>query len=84
MKKLLLYIALSLVITHADAQKTKTKTPEPAGVKLTSASLGKIDARHIGPAVTGGRITSIDHVYRHSRRWRVEDYEWWLGLHTDL
>jgi photosystem II stability/assembly factor-like uncharacterized protein len=62
MKKLLLYIALSLVITHADAQKTKTRTPEPAGVKLTSASLGKIDARHIGPAVTGGRITSIDGV----------------------
>ena len=29
---------------------------------LTSAMLGKMEARHIGPAVTGGRITAIDGV----------------------
>ena len=31
-------------------------------VKLTSAALGKLAARQIGPAVTGGRITAIDGV----------------------
>lgn len=31
-------------------------------VTLTSAALGKMEARHIGPAVTGGRITAIDGV----------------------
>ena len=61
MKKTILYIIASLLFVQLNAQKNK-KAAESTSVKLTSAALGKIDARHIGPAVTGGRITSIDGV----------------------
>lgn len=44
------------------AQKSKSKTAAPAvpATRLTSAALGKLEARHIGPAITGGRISAID------------------------
>ncbi len=65
-KYTLIIIALLFLSTVAFAQKSKSKgdskTSAQTGVKLTSAALGKISARHIGPAVMGGRITSIDGV----------------------
>ena len=36
-------------------------------VKITSSTLGMMEARHIGPAVMGGRITSIDAVDNNPR-----------------
>jgi photosystem II stability/assembly factor-like uncharacterized protein len=66
MRKPLLLVFTLLLATCLFAQKTKSKTTAKttaqSGVKLTSAALGKISARAIGPAVTGGRITSIDGV----------------------
>ena len=64
MKKIILYMLVSLFFMQLDAQKNKSKDKptEAASAKLSSAALGKIDARHIGPAVTGGRITAIDGV----------------------
>ena len=65
MNKILCATLLMAICLSGFAQKAKTKgstSPEAKDVKLTSASLGKIEARHIGPAVTGGRITSIDGV----------------------
>src|SRR5829696_8186728 len=35
--------------------------------KITSATLGMMEARHIGPAVMGGRITAIDAVKNNPR-----------------
>ena len=64
--KTLLVTALTIFSLQLFAQKgktkTETKTTNTTDVKLTSAALGKISARHIGPAVMGGRITSIDGV----------------------
>ena len=62
MKHLTLILLVALLGTNAFAQKAKTKTTVagPTGVKLASAALGKMEARHIGPAVMGGRITAID------------------------
>src|SRR5690349_11147574 len=62
MRKILFTILLFSLVANLFAQKGKTKSPatETPLVKLTSAALGKLEARHIGPAVTGGRITSID------------------------
>jgi len=59
-----LLLIISLTST-AFAQKNKAKTISANAqitnsVKLTSAALGKLEARHIGPAITGGRITAID------------------------
>ncbi|HWB64717.1 MAG TPA: hypothetical protein VG603_14475 [Chitinophagales bacterium] len=44
------------------SKKGKSEKQETPQVKLTSAALGKIEARQIGPGVTGGRITAIDGV----------------------
>lgn len=64
MKNKIYLLSLILLFTgNAFAQKSKTKKATAAAatnVKLTSAALGKLEARHIGPALTGGRITSID------------------------
>src|SRR4051812_3258584 len=62
MKKAIYLFALILISCNLFAQKSKGKGPstETPATKLTSAALGKLEARHIGPAVTGGRITSID------------------------
>jgi len=65
MNKIFSLLLLALVSTGSFAQKEKKKLGPPtynSDVKLTSAALGKIEARHIGPAVTGGRITAIDGV----------------------
>lgn len=53
---------LLLLTGSAFAQKKNTPSPQQAvaAPKLTSAALGKMEARHIGPAVMGGRITAID------------------------
>lgn len=60
--KIFIIAAALLLSVNSFAQKGKTANPkqETASVKLTSASLGKMEARHIGPAVMGGRITAID------------------------
>jgi len=59
----LLAIALTVGLAgFTQKPKPKDKPATEAKVKLTSASLGKMEARHIGPAVTGGRITAIDGV----------------------
>lgn len=66
MKTKIFFLVIILSITaNLFAQKGKAKTAgndksSLSGVKLTSAALGKLEARHIGPAITGGRITSID------------------------
>lgn len=61
MKHLTIILAACFLTISTFAQKTKAKTPaQPTGVKLASAALGKLEARHIGPAVMGGRITAID------------------------
>src|SRR5689334_3290326 len=36
-------------------------------VKITSATLGMMEARHLGPAVMGGRITAIDAIENNPR-----------------
>jgi photosystem II stability/assembly factor-like uncharacterized protein len=61
MKRIIYFLAFILLTSNSFAQKGKTKAAaETPLVNLTSAALGKLEARHIGPAVTGGRITSID------------------------
>jgi photosystem II stability/assembly factor-like uncharacterized protein len=61
MKKILALVAFAIICSGTFAQKNKSKAAtETPQVKLSSAALGKIEARHIGPAVMGGRITSID------------------------
>ncbi len=65
MVKKLFFVVLALVVgatVFGQKAKTKDKAPAESKVKLTSAALGKLEARHIGPAVTGGRITAIDGV----------------------
>jgi hypothetical protein len=62
MKKALYIICISLIAWTAQGGEKKKKSAQQAPPKLNSAALGKIDARHIGPAVTGGRITAIDGV----------------------
>ena len=52
MKKITLYILLLLACTQASF----------AQIKLSSATFGAIEARSIGPAVMGGRITAIEGV----------------------
>lgn len=64
-KKILFGVIAAVICLAGSAQKTKGKTkeaPKAKEVKLTSAALGKMEARQIGPAVTGGRITAIDGV----------------------
>ena len=62
-KILSLFVLLTVCLScFAQKGKAKPSVGEEKETKLTSASLGKIEARHIGPAVTGGRITSIDGV----------------------
>jgi photosystem II stability/assembly factor-like uncharacterized protein len=56
MKKIFLLIAFALGISHLFAQ-----------TKISSATLGMMEARHIGPAVMGGRITAIDAVAANPR-----------------
>lgn len=56
MKRSLLFIALGCISISGIAQ-----------VKLTSAALGMMEARHIGPAVMGGRITALEGVNRDPR-----------------
>ena len=55
-------LSLLFINVHLFAQKQKTTASknQAAGQPLTSAALGKMEARHIGPAVMGGRITAID------------------------
>src|ERR1700733_12902043 len=63
--KLIIIIIFCILSSCLFAQKAKAKTEEKAETKkakLTTAALGKLSARHIGPAVTGGRVTSIDGV----------------------
>ncbi|MBP6732090.1 MAG: hypothetical protein KA149_08525 [Chitinophagales bacterium] len=63
MKNKLYILSLLILLTgSAWAQKGKTKSAAPSATttKLTSAALGKLEARHIGPALTGGRISAID------------------------
>jgi len=65
MVKKICFVVLALItgsMVFAQKAKTKDKPATEAKVKLTSAYLGKLEARHIGPAVTGGRITAIDGV----------------------
>lgn len=63
-----IYVLFMILVcsTPGFAQKSKVKGADKAAeakqVKLTSAALGKMEARHIGPALTGGRITCIDGV----------------------
>ncbi len=54
------YISLSILLLLLAATSFAQKNTKK--VTLTSAALGKIEARHIGPAVMGGRITSLDGV----------------------
>ena len=49
MKKTVLILFISCISLVTQAQKAK----------ITSATLGMMEARHIGPAVMGGRITAI-------------------------
>ncbi|MEO6038679.1 MAG: glycosyl hydrolase [Saprospiraceae bacterium] len=51
MKQLLLFFSLLLLVSVTNAQ-----------TKLSSATFGAIEARSIGPAVMGGRITAIEGV----------------------
>jgi hypothetical protein len=52
---------------------------------LTSAALGKMEARHIGPAVMSGRTTCIDGVNTEPRRrWSLEVYQWWRVIHARI
>jgi photosystem II stability/assembly factor-like uncharacterized protein len=62
MNRIYIIVIALIVGANAFAQKGKTVNPkqEAPTTKLTSALLGKMEARHIGPAVMGGRITSID------------------------
>lgn len=66
MKNKLFFLAIIFSLSlNTLAQKGKAKTTtndkqQTTNVKLTSAALGKLEARHIGPAITGGRITAID------------------------
>jgi len=65
MKKIFLISIAFVLCLNVFAQKHKDKASsakQEDKVKLTSAALGKISARHIGPALTGGRITAIDGV----------------------
>ncbi|MFN8299392.1 MAG: hypothetical protein U0T75_09815 [Chitinophagales bacterium] len=63
MKNIITALLLVAVCFSATAQKNKGKeTPAAPVAKLSSAALGKMEARHIGPAVMGGRITAIDGV----------------------
>ena len=62
MKKTLYIIYICLFTCTVQAGEKEKKATLPAQAKLNSAALGKLDARHIGPAVTGGRITAIDGV----------------------
>src|SRR6185436_856570 len=56
MKNTFLLAALLMSITHLSAQ-----------TKITSSTIGMMEARHIGPAVMGGRITAIDVVNANPR-----------------
>ena len=64
MKRIIFFISIITLSFNLHAQKGKNKSTntkqETVNVKLTSAALGKLEARHIGPALTGGRITAID------------------------
>lgn len=64
MKKIFAIITVLAFCFSLNAQKNKTKTTteQQPQVKLSSASLGKMEARAIGPAVMGGRITAIEGV----------------------
>lgn len=57
MKKTVLILFISCISFVTQAQKAK----------ITSATLGMMEARHIGPAVMGGRITAIEGVNRTPR-----------------
>lgn len=64
--KYFLLLLMSVAVSCSFAQKTSGKksttsaTITSPSTTLTSAALGKMEARHIGPAVMGGRITAID------------------------
>jgi photosystem II stability/assembly factor-like uncharacterized protein len=61
MKHTNLFLFLSLIALSGFSQKGKQPVKAATeSVQLTSAALGKMEARHIGPAVMGGRITAID------------------------
>ena len=66
MKNKIFFLAIIFSLSmNAFAQKGKSKTTandkqQTTNLRLTSAALGKLEARHIGPAITGGRITAID------------------------
>ena len=62
MKRIYILAVAVILAANLFAQKGKkepVKAPAPQ-VSLSSAALGKMEARHIGPAVMGGRITAID------------------------
>ena len=56
MKKVIIFIFSLYIYTSASSQSS-----------LSSGMFGMLEARHIGPAVTGGRITSIDVVNSDTR-----------------
>ncbi|MES2621335.1 MAG: glycosyl hydrolase [Bacteroidota bacterium] len=61
MKQVILTAIILLLSANLFAAKEKTITPiQTSNVKLSSAALGKFEARCIGSASTSGRITSID------------------------
>ncbi|MDB5281982.1 MAG: glycosyl hydrolase [Bacteroidota bacterium] len=65
MTKKILFLAIIIGLAanlFAQKGKSKSASTDVKTVKLTSAALGKMEARHIGPAVTGGRCTSVDGV----------------------
>jgi photosystem II stability/assembly factor-like uncharacterized protein len=61
MKNFFAFIFLALQTFAAFSQTANKQT------KITSATLGMMEARHIGPAVMGGRITSIDAINNNPR-----------------
>src|ERR1022692_2204566 len=60
MKTKLFYI-IAAILLSSNTLFAQTKT------KLSSGSLGMMEARQIGPAVMGGRITAIDAVAANPR-----------------
>src|SRR6478736_5865076 len=63
MKHISVFTFFALYTLAALSQATTNKQQ----AKITSATLGMMEARHIGPAVMGGRITSIDAINNNPR-----------------
>src|SRR5688572_15811047 len=61
MKRIISISILFLLTLNLFAAKEKvTASTQASNIKLSSAALGKFEARCIGSASTSGRITSID------------------------